>query len=581
MGAAAKRAFSILEENLELGIYSGYDKGQLRIETPSGETTDIVDGQYRCTVTASDNSVTNYSANVTVVHYFADACVDTGSNTTHGKYCRYCGTRTDEEHKIKWIVEREATDEQAGKRFFVCTDCGYQSATQSYQLVSGYYSHLTLDPNGGTMKNSTGTWETNLKENSIVVPTELLHETPAYEGHTFLGWSTDPDDTKPMYEPDEKVMLYGVVTLYAIWEKGTSSCTYVERVDVSIEDPVKGDTKLSLHPVPLTEGFEYCKCGFVKYDSDGNWVGFLDENEPLESGKTYKLIVYAYIPYNKHLRLSKIVPYINGEEVTLDYTGAYDEYKVAVMYKYVTIPDGVRVSGTVTSEGNDRDDVTVSLIRDGETAPSFETVIIGNTAEYAFAGVTPGTYTLRVVKQDNVTAECSITVGDENMTQDIALSLEPRSELLPNVSGALKTFGSVIEPVRIQLISEDEAAPSYEVIVSGDAEEYRIENILPGTYILCASKQDHFTCAYTVTVGTEDVTQDVTLYLWGDVNGDGTINTSDARLILQYAVNRVGETDMMVSTADVDGSGAIDSTDARYILQYAVKRITSFPAQSR
>jgi hypothetical protein len=33
-----------------------------------------------------------------------------------------------------------------------------------------------------------------------------------------------------------------------------------------------------------------------------------------------------------------------------------------------------------------------------------------------------------------------------------------------------------------------------------------------------------------------------------------------------------------VEVADVDGNGKVDSTDARLILQYAVKKIDKFPA---
>ena len=512
---------STLEETLQLGVFSGYDKGQLRIETPSGETTDIADGQYRCTVTASDGSVTDYSAKVTIVHYFSDTCVDTGSDSTHGRYCRYCGTRTDEEHKIKWIAEREATSEQAGRRFFVCNECGYQSATESYQLVSGYYSHLTLDPNGGTIKNSTGTWETTLTENKIIVPTELLPETPAYAGHTFLGWSTDPDDTKPMYEPDEKVMLYGVITLYAIWEESTGTVVYLERVDVSIDEPVKGETKLSLNPVPLTEEFEYCKCSFVKYDSDGNWVGFIDENEPLESGVTYKLIIYAYIPYKQHQILSKIVPYINGEEVTLDYIGLKGEYKVAVMYTYYTVPEGVRVSGTVTSGGNERDDVTVSLIKDGETVPTFEKVIIGNTAYYSFAGVEAGSYTLQASKQDHFVSRQNIFVADSNVSKDIELSRAY------TVFGSLTTYGSESDSVTFELLSDGGVESVCTTTVSGSNRSYSLYNILPGSYIMKVSKEGHTAQEYPLTVSSSDVKQDVTLWLTEDFNHDGTVNDLD------------------------------------------------------
>jgi len=47
--------------------------------------------------------------------------------------------------------------------------------------------------------------------------------------------------------------------------------------------------------------------------------------------------------------------------------------------------------------------------------------------------------------------------------------------------------------------------------------------------------------------------------------------------VLQYAVQKISALPA-AEVADVDGSGTVDSTDARLILQYAVKKIASFPA---
>lgn len=65
----------------------------------------------------------------------------------------------------------------------------------------------------------------------------------------------------------------------------------------------------------------------------------------------------------------------------------------------------------------------------------------------------------------------------------------------------------------------------------------------------------------------------------GDVDGDGTITSTDARLTLQYYAGKIGETDLNTAVADVDGDGAITSTDARLILQYYAGKIGTFPAQ--
>lgn len=53
----------------------------------------------------------------------------------------------------------------------------------------------------------------------------------------------------------------------------------------------------------------------------------------------------------------------------------------------------------------------------------------------------------------------------------------------------------------------------------------------------------------------------------GDVDGDGEITSTDARLVLQATAGKVTLTDEEKAAADVDGDGEVTSTDARLILQ--------------
>lgn len=65
-------------------------------------------------------------------------------------------------------------------------------------------------------------------------------------------------------------------------------------------------------------------------------------------------------------------------------------------------------------------------------------------------------------------------------------------------------------------------------------------------------------------------------YTLGDVNDDGKINSTDALLVLQYAVNTVSLDSAQQMAADVNRDGKINSTDALLILQYAVNIIKTF-----
>ncbi|MBE6757957.1 MAG: hypothetical protein E7552_05350 [Ruminococcaceae bacterium] len=92
-----------------------------------------------------------------------------------------------------------------------------------------------------------------------------------------------------------------------------------------------------------------------------------------------------------------------------------------------------------------------------------------------------------------------------------------------------------------------------------------------GTTTITVTSESGLTDTITVTV-TEATT------LLGDVDGSGRVDSTDARLTLQYAVQKITADALDLATADVDGSGRVDSTDARLILQYAVQKIDSFPA---
>lgn len=62
----------------------------------------------------------------------------------------------------------------------------------------------------------------------------------------------------------------------------------------------------------------------------------------------------------------------------------------------------------------------------------------------------------------------------------------------------------------------------------------------------------------------------------GDVNGDYTINSFDALVILQSTVGKVSLDSTQTTQADVTKDGKVNSTDALTVLQYVVGKITSF-----
>ena len=66
-------------------------------------------------------------------------------------------------------------------------------------------------------------------------------------------------------------------------------------------------------------------------------------------------------------------------------------------------------------------------------------------------------------------------------------------------------------------------------------------------------------------------------YAMGDVNGDSAVDTTDAKLIMQYDLGMADDTALSLSEADVNGDGSIDTTDAKLIMQLDLGIITEFP----
>jgi hypothetical protein len=81
---------------------------------------------------------------------------------------------------------------------------------------------------------------------------------------------------------------------------------------------------------------------------------------------------------------------------------------------------------------------------------------------------------------------------------------------------------------------------------------------------------------YTCTVCGDTHTEEVAALVRGNANGDDVVDSTDARLTLQYAVGKIRANTMDVYVTDVNSDGKVDSTDARLILQYAVGKISGF-----
>ena len=131
------------------------------------------------------------------------------------------------------------------------------------------------------------------------------------------------------------------------------------------------------------------------------------------------------------------------------------------------------------------------------------------------------------------------------------------------VSGKLTSYNPN-NPATVELLQN--GAVKYTATIAKTTASYSIAGVLPGTYTMKVMKQNHVTREYTVTVGSSNVVQDVEIWLLGDVNGDGTINAKDKKIIYGHINDSTTElTGYIFDVGDVNKDGVINAKDKKQI----------------
>ena len=134
------------------------------------------------------------------------------------------------------------------------------------------------------------------------------------------------------------------------------------------------------------------------------------------------------------------------------------------------------------------------------------------------------------------------------------------------VSGKLTSYNPN-NPATVELLQN--GAVKYTATIAKTTASYSIAGVLPGTYTMKVMKQNHVTREYTVTVGSSNVVQDVEIWLLGDVNGDGTINVKDKKLIFNHLNDPSGAlTGYALDVGDVNRDGTINVKDKKLIFNH-------------
>ena len=247
--------------------------------------------------------------------------------------------------------------------------------------------------------------------------------------------------------------------------------TIIDAVDVKVTKPVAG-----AHPQDVVSNTDHAIVTAMEWRCDGK---LLSASDTFEEGVTYQLTVVVGVDSYKYEFSDDTIITFNGANTGKYVTNDYDYVIYDVWFTATAASAGVTVSGTATSFGSDTDNVILQLIAEGYSEADYEVFVKGNTAEYSIEGVSAGTYTMKVMKNNHVTRE------------------------------------------------------------------------------------------YTVTVGSSNVVQDVKIWLLGDVNGDGTINVKDKKLIFNHLNDPSGAlTGYALDVGDVNRDGTINVKDKKLIFNH-------------
>ena len=343
---------------------------------------------------------------------------------------------------------------------------------------TAYAPVLYADKDSATSFNNPGSWYDVLYDGSNPRPDADLmrqrYEAGTYISELVITAGVAADGTKYYFEPNTALVINGYkVQLLHPSDNGTFSqadvyddvygyqflgyspselrATYYIVSDrqpayntatVTVAAPVTGEKAAVASDAIVTgvtrtgESEEIVNHGVyvrrLTWFIDANGNGQLDENEECTpengltadgkflGGKTYSVYFELAVTEGMgRLNNEAFTLKVNDLEVPINTTAAQGVY---------TFPEteivGYTVSGTATSFNSDTDEVMIQLTESGAAEASYEAVVKGNTASYSIANVLPGTYTMKVMKQNHVTREYTVIVGTNPVVQDVKIHLK-------------------------------------------------------------------------------------------------------------------------------------------------------------
>ena len=142
------------------------------------------------------------------------------------------------------------------------------------------------------------------------------------------------------------------------------------------------------------------------------------------------------------------------------------------------------------------------------------------------------------------------------------------------VSGTIRSYGSASEAVTVTLLQgTSEVATKTLTGASGSvpySQNYSFPAVPAGTYTLKVEKKGHAPWTEEITVDSAAIAKDVTIYLYGDINGDGFVKANDKAFLARYLAYWPGYETLPVypAVADLNGDGFIKANDKAILARY-------------
>ena len=140
--------------------------------------------------------------------------------------------------------------------------------------------------------------------------------------------------------------------------------------------------------------------------------------------------------------------------------------------------------------------------------------------------------------------------GNRTWTEEVRHNYGGTVTWIPEGNPGVTLSGTVKAGASLTLSLEAEVLKT----VHAETGDYTFDGLLPGVYTLTATATNHVTRTYTLTVADQPLTQDVTIHLIGDIDGNGKVNIGDVAKLNGHIKGTAPLTDeYILECANVNG----------------------------